>query len=175
VSFAGAWRMVAAVPALLFAGCGYHVAGKANLLPADIHTIAVAPWGNASVRYKLSNYLAASVSRELIARTRYRLVSDPSKADVVLYGSIANMLQGGSPLYDNATGRTTAGNVVVYLQFKLVDHSGKTLLDKPGLVYQQPYEISTDPRQYFDESDAAFQRLSTDVAKSVVSAMLEQF
>jgi outer membrane lipopolysaccharide assembly protein LptE/RlpB len=173
--FARTWRVAAAIPALLLAACGYHIAGKANLLPADIHTIAVAPWANVSVRYRLSNYLAASVSRELIARTRYRLVSDPSKADVVLYGSIANMLQGGSPLYDNATGRTTAGQVVVYLQFKLVDHSGKVLLDKPGLVYQQPYEISTDPRQYFDESEAAFQRLSTDVAKSVVSAMLEQF
>jgi hypothetical protein len=167
--------MAVAVPALLLAGCGYHIAGKANLLPSNIHTIAVAPWGNISVRYRLSNYLAASVSRELVARTRYRLVTDTSKADVVLYGSIANMLQGGSPLYDNATGRTTAGNVVVYLQFKLVDRNGKTLIDKPGLVYQQPYEISTDPRQYFDESEAAFQRLSTDVAKSVVSAMLEQF
>ncbi|HVV46811.1 MAG TPA: LPS assembly lipoprotein LptE [Bryobacteraceae bacterium] len=175
MSFAPTWRMAAAVPALLLAGCGYHIAGKANLLPNNIHTIAVAPWGNISVRYRLSNYLAASVSRELVARTRYRLVTDTSKADVVLYGSIANMLQGGSPLYDNATGRTTAGNVVVYLQFKLVDRDGKTLIDKPGLVYQQPYEISTDPRQYFDESEAAFQRLSTDVAKSVVSAMLEQF
>ncbi|HEU5021605.1 MAG TPA: LPS assembly lipoprotein LptE [Bryobacteraceae bacterium] len=175
MSFAPTWRIAAAVPALMLAGCGYHIAGKANLLPDNIHTIAVAPWGNISVRYRLSNYLAASVSRELVARTRYRLVTDVSKADVVLYGSIANMLQGGSPLYDNATGRTTAGNVVVYLQFRLVDRSGKTLIDKPGLVYQQPYEISTDPRQYFDESEAAFQRLSTDVAKSVVSAMLEQF
>jgi hypothetical protein len=59
VSFAGGWRLMAAVPALLVAGCGYHIAGKASLLPADIHTIAVAPWGNASVRYRLSNYLAA--------------------------------------------------------------------------------------------------------------------
>jgi len=175
VSFTRTWRVAAAVPALMLAACGYHIAGKAKLLPDNIHTIAVAPWGNISVRYRLSNYLAASVSRELIARTRYRLVTDVSKADVVLYGSIANMLQGGSPLYDNATNRTTAGNVVVYLQFRLVDRAGKTLIDKPGLVYQQPYEISTDPRQYFDESEAAFQRLSTDVAKSVVSAILEQF
>ena len=175
MTFAGAWRIATAVPTLLLVGCGYHIAGKANLLPADIHTIAVAPWGNATVRFKLSNYLAAAVSRELIARTRYRLVTDISKADVVLYGSIANMQQGGSPLYDKATNRTTAGNVVVYLQFKLVDRAGKVLIDKPGLVYSQPYEISIDPRQYFDESDAAFQRLSTDVAKSVVSAMLEQF
>jgi hypothetical protein len=167
--------MIAAIPALLLAGCGYHIAGKASLLPENIHTIAVAPWGNVSVRYTLSNYLSAAVSRELVSRTRYRLVSDPAKADVVLYGSIANMVQGGSALYDEATRRTTAGQVAVYLQFKLVDRTGKTLIDKPGLVYQQPYEISTDSRQYFDESEAALQRLSTDVAKSVVSAILEQF
>jgi hypothetical protein len=56
---------------LLLAGCGYHVAGTANLLPAEIHTIAVIPWGNISMQYKLSDYLAEAVSRELITRTRY--------------------------------------------------------------------------------------------------------
>jgi len=168
-------RIAAAASALLLSACGYHVAGNANLLPTDAHTIAIAPWANVSIRYALSNYLAAAVSREFISRTRYRLVSDPSKADLVLYGSVANMLQGGSPLYDNATRRTTAGQVVVYLQFKLVDRAGKTLVEKPSLVFQQPYEISIDPRQYFDESEASLQRLSTDVAKTVVSSILEQF
>lgn len=167
--------VMAACCALLLSACGYHVAGKSTLLPSDAKTIAIAPWGNVTIRYALSNYLKASVSREFISRTKYRLVTDPAKADLVLYGSVANMLQGGSPLYDNATRRTTAGQVVVYLQFKLVDRAGKTLVEKPSLVFQQPYEISIDPRQYFDESEAALQRLSTDVAKTVVSSILEQF
>jgi len=163
------------VAACLLSACGYHVSGQATMLPKDVHTIAIAPWTNASIRYQLSNYLAASVAHEFIARTRYRIVSDRSKADVVLYGSVANMTQGGSPLYNNATGQTTGGQVVVWIQFKLVDRAGKVLINKPSLEFHQPYEISTNPAQYFDESEPALQRLSVDVAKTVVSSILEQF
>lgn len=161
--------------ALLMTGCGYQIGTKASLLPKDAHTIAVMPFANASIHYTLSNYLAASVSHEFIARTKYRLVSDPSKADLVLYGSVANMIVGGSPLYDNATGRTTAGSIVVWIQFRLLDHSGKVLINKPSLEFHQPYEVSVNAKQYFDESEASEQRLSVDVAKTVVSSILESF
>jgi len=162
------------VCALLLCACGYQVGGKASLLPKDVHTIAIAPFTNSSVHFTLSNYLAAAVSREFISRTRYRLVSDISKADVVLYGSVANMTSGGT-LYDNTTGRTTAGQITVWIQYKLMDRAGKVLIDKPSMEFHQPYEISVNPAQYFDESEAAMQRLSVDVSKSIVSSILEQF
>jgi outer membrane lipopolysaccharide assembly protein LptE/RlpB len=163
-----------AASAIALSACGYHLAGQGSLLPKDAHTIAVAAWGNPTVHYTLSNYLAASVSRELISRTRYRLVKDPSKADLVLYGTVANMTSGGT-LYDNTTGRTTGGQITVWIQYKLTDKTGKVLINIPNLEFHQPYEISVNPTQYFDESEAAMQRLSTDVAKSVVSSILEQF
>jgi outer membrane lipopolysaccharide assembly protein LptE/RlpB len=163
-----------AASALALSACGYHLAGQGSLLPKDAHTVAVAAWGNASVHYTLSNYLAASVSRELISRTRYRLVKDPSKADLVLSGSVANMTGGGT-LYDNTSGRTTGGQITVWIQYKLTDKTGKVLINIPNMEFHQPYEISVNPTQYFDESEAAMQRLSVDVAKSVVSSILEQF
>ena len=171
----GVLALVIAAASLLAGGCGYRVGGQGSLLPKDAHTIAIAPWGNASIHYTLSNYLSAAVSREFISRTRYRLVTDTSKADIVLYGSVANMTVGGSPLYDNTTGRTTGGQIAVWIQFKLMDHTGKVLIGKPSLEFHQPYEISVNPGQYFDESEAAMQRLSADVAKTVVSSILEQF
>jgi len=167
--------LILSTSAFLISACGYQIGGQASLLPKDVHTVAIVPFGNGSVNYTLTNYLAASVAHEFIARTRYRIVADPSKADIVLRGSVANMLKGGSPLYNNATGATTAGAVVVWIQFKLYDRNGKVLIDKPSLEFHQSYEISTTPTQYFDESEASLQRLSTDVAHSIVSAILEQF
>jgi hypothetical protein len=41
--------------------------------------------------------------------------------------------------------------------------------------FRERYEISVNPQQYFDESQAALQRLSRDVARTVVSAILENF
>lgn len=162
------------VPVLSLTACGYQVGGQATLLPKTAHTIAIPPFTNASINYTLSNYLAASVSREFISRSHYRIVADISKADLVLRGSVANITKGGT-LYDNATGRTTAGQVTVYIQYKLYDHAGKILIDKPNMEFRQPNEISVNPAQYFDESEAAMQRVSVDVAKSIVSSILEQF
>jgi hypothetical protein len=40
----------------------------------------------------------------------------------------------------------------------------------------QRYEISvTSPQAYFEESDAALDRLSRDVARDLVSSILENF
>ena len=93
---------------------------------------------------------------------------------MVFRGGVANMTKGGT-LYDNTTGRTTAGQVVIYIQFQLVDRAGKVLLSKPSMEFRQAYEIGINPTQYFDESQAAEKRLSDDVAKAVVSSILSQF
>jgi hypothetical protein len=174
LAFSKPYIFTLAVSAFMLSACGYQIAGQGSLLPKDARTIAVVPWGNTTIHYTLANYLSASISRELISRTRYRLVRDPTKADLVLSGSIANMVGGGT-LYDNTTGRTTGGQITVWIQYKLVDRAGKVLINVPVKDFHQPYEISVNPTQYFDESEAAMQRLSTDVAKSVVSSMLEQF
>jgi outer membrane lipopolysaccharide assembly protein LptE/RlpB len=162
---------VAALLALTLAGCGYRVAGTAALLPG-VYTIAVTPWTNASIQYKLSDHLADAVSRELITRTRYSVVADPAKADAVLSGSVANMLSSAS-VVDPQTGRSTAGQLVVYLQVKMIDKNGKVLFNQPNLQFRERYEISINPTQYFDESQPAMQRLSRDVAREVVAAIIE--
>jgi len=64
----------------------------------------------------------------------------------------------------------------VTLQLTLTDRmTGKVLWSQPGTVYRERYEISIDPQKYFDESGTAMIRLSQDVARSVVGAVLEQF
>jgi hypothetical protein len=176
ISSPGTWAFFA-VPVLLSCfttGCGYHVAGTTNLLPTDIHTIAVTPWNNIGVQYKLSNLIAEALTREMISRTRYRIVSDPAQADAVLSGAVASMSSTAS-IADPVSGRTTGGAVSVRLQVKLVDKSGKVLFNQPNLDFRERYELSFNPSQYFDESGPALRRLSQDAAKTVVSAILEKF
>lgn len=159
---------------LALTGCGYHVAGSTNLLPTGIHTIAVTPWTSLGVQYKLPNAITEAVSRELISRTRYKIVSDPAKADAVLTGAVANMFSNAT-VADPVTGRSTGAQVIVRIQVKLADKSGKVLFNRPNLEYRERYELSINPGQYFDENAAALDRLSKDVARSVVSAILEDF
>jgi len=149
-------------------GCGYHAAGTTNLLPKDIHTIALTPWGNGTTQYKLSTYMGEALSRELIARTSYTVIADPAKADATVYASIANVF-----MY--ATGLGTGARVIVQMQIRMVGRDGKVLFNRPHMEFRDRYEISVDPKQYLDESQATMSRLSKDVARTVVAAMLADF
>ncbi len=160
--------------ALGLAGCGYHVGGTTNLLPKELHTIAIPAWGNTTTRYKLAGYMAEAMTRELITRTRYAVVADPSKADATLYGSVANMFNNATT-YDVVTGRSTGAQIVVQVQVRLVGKDGKVLFTRPNLEFRDRYEITVNPGQYLDESQGTLQRVSHDVARAVVSAVLENF
>ena len=163
------------VLALTVAGCGYHVAGKADLLPKSIQTIAVPAFANITTQYKLTDRLPLQIGRELIARTRYRVISDPAEADAVLTGAVVNVFAGATN-FDPVTRRASAVQVSCILQITLRERvTGKVLFNQPGMEFRQRYEISTSAEAYFDEGTPAFQRLSQDVARTVVSSILEMF
>ncbi len=159
----------------VLSSCGYHVAGHSDLLPKTIKTIAVPAFGNASIRYKLTDQLSEAVKREFIARTHYRMVSDPGQADAILQGAVGTY-SSYPVLFDAATSRAAAVQVIVTLQVKLVERAtGKVLFTRPSLQITEQYQISLDPGQYFDESDTALARASKIVAQQLVTAILENF
>jgi RNase P/RNase MRP subunit p29 len=159
----------------MLAGCGYHVSGRGSTLPKSIKTIAVPAFGNITTRYKLAERLPADITREFIERTRYGVVADPNQADAVLSGSVVNFMS--YPIVaDPATGRATGVQVIVVLQLTLTDRAtGNVLFQRPGMEVRERYEISVKPEAYFDESESAMARLSQNVARSLVSAVLENF
>ena len=155
-------------------GCGYHVAGKANALPSTIHTLAVPAFRNETPRFKVEQFLTTAVVRELLARTRYRVQSEPEESDAVLRGVVTGFYTVG--VFDPVTNRATTGTVNVRLRVSLVDSkTNKVLWENRDYLYTEPYEISQQTSGYFEESDASLQRLSRTVAAAVVSAILEKF
>lgn len=187
----GCWTAIGA--ALVFNSCGYHVAPNtisgpapavagspasktAALVPTNIHTIAIPAFMNATIQYKLTDRLPEAISREFIARTHYSIVTDPQQADAVLHGSVLNYVAYGI-LTDQATGRTSGLQVNVTMQVSLVERAtGKVIFSRPNFVAYQRYEIAVvSDKSYLEENGAALDRLSRDVARDVVSAILENF
>lgn len=157
--------------------CGYHVAGSGtgDTLPTTIKTIAVPAFSNVTARYKLTSYLSEAITREFITRTRYKVVSDPKEADAVLTGAVLSYNSYPTAV-DQKTGRPSAIQAIVTMRITLRDSAtGAVLFERPRFDARQYYEIAVDPKAYFDESDAALDRLSREVARSVVSAILENF
>ena len=170
--------VVVAVSAALLAlapGCGYHVAGHADLLPKNIKTIAIPAFRNATARYRLTNRLAGALTREFISRTRYKIVADPNAADAILQGSVLTYTSYPT-VFDPATGRASGVQMSVTLQVTLTNRlTGEVLFLRPSMEVKERYEISVDQRAYFEESDVAINRLSRDAARALVSAVLENF
>jgi outer membrane lipopolysaccharide assembly protein LptE/RlpB len=160
--------------AIVLAGCGYHVGPQGNLLPATIHTIAIPQFGNNTVQYKISSYMSEAVTREFITNTRYAVVADPAQADATLYGSIVNY-SSNATISDPSTGRGSGAQLIVQVQIRLVAKDGKVIFTRPNLSFLDRYEISVIPGQYIDESQATLVRVSRDLARTVVSAVLESF
>jgi len=159
--------------AIGLSGCGYHVSGHGDLMPSNVKTIAIPAFGNITSRYKLARLLPADIDRELISRTRYKVVADPEQADAVLAGTLNNFITNPTV---SAGGRSTTIEAIVILQITLTDRrTGAVLYSRSGAEFRERYEISIDPKAYFDESGTALERLSRSVARSVVSGILENF
>ena len=164
-----------AVAAIALPGCGYHVGGHPNLLPKTIKTIAVPAFGNGTPNYRLPALLTADVMRELNSRTKYNIISDPDQADAILSAVVVNFVNYPT-IFDPVSNRATGVQAVLTLQLTLTDRqTGNVLFSRPAAEFRERYEIAIDPQQYFDESGTALQRLSRDVARSVVTAILEAF
>jgi hypothetical protein len=159
------------------ASCGYHVAGagKADLVPKNVKTIAIPAFNNTTTRYKLSDFLPEAITREFISRTHYQIVNDPNHADAVLQGTVVNVFAYPT-VFDPKTNRAAGVQAIVQMRITLRDRATNTIIfNRPNMESRQNYEISVNPTAYFDESDVAMQRLSRDVARTVVSAILDNF
>ena len=176
MKFSNRLAPMALVGALTASACGYHVAGKGDLVPKNIQTIAIPPFGNATLRYTVTDRLPQAISQEFIARTRYKIVADPNQADAVLRGSVINFVS-YPILFDQVTGRASGLQINLTMQVSLTERAtGKVIWSRPNYVYNDRYEISvTNTNQYFEESGPALDRLSRSVARDVVTSILDNF
>lgn len=159
----------------LLSGCGYHVGGKSDVVPKTVQTIAVPAFNNLTVRYKFADRLTGAITREFIARTRYHIIADPTQADAVLNGTILNFIAYPT-IFDPATGRAAGVQIQANMQLSLVERAtNKVLFTRPSFEFRERYEASVDQAQYFEESEQALERLSRDVARTLVSAILSGF
>ncbi len=155
--------------------CGYHVAGRGNALPQEWRVIAIPALKNKTSNYRIEQRFTQALVREMISRTKYRVVPSEKDADAVLEGEISS-LETTPVLFDPVTTRATLMLVSISLRVRLVDReSGKPVYQNAKLVFRNEYEIATDIPSFFQEEGPGLDRMARDFARTVVSALLEKF
>jgi outer membrane lipopolysaccharide assembly protein LptE/RlpB len=156
-------------------GCGYHIAGRTDSLPSGIHVIAVPALVNATTSYRIEQKLTSATVHEFLAKTPYKVVSNPADGDAVLHGKVVS-LEALPLLFDTVSGRATTMLVSVKCEVTLTQTSNqKVLYHTDNFVFRSEYEISTDVTSFFGEQDPALDRLAKDFAQRLVAAVTENY
>jgi len=160
---------------IAFGACGYQVGGKGALIPPDIRTIAIPAFTNQTAQFRIEQQMTRAVTRELIDRTNYRVTQNPAHADAVLRG-VVEAVQQGVVTFNPQTGSASTLQVVVTASVKLVDlHTKKVVFSNPHYVFRDEYQISPTAPTLIEEDPAAFNRISRDFARTLVTDILENF
>jgi len=169
---------VAALAAVALTASGFrecYKPVKKSGLPGDIKTVAVPPFQNQALRYKIESRFTDAVAQELIRRGRgLRVQSRREGADVVIDGLIKEFYFGGVLLDDR--GRARIFEVTVVGAVTLRDQaSNRVLYDNQNYVYKGEFEFSNDPRTFFNEEDPAVLRIARKFAEDLVSTLVNGF
>ena len=161
-------------------GCGYALAGRGSFLPADIMSVGIPLLNNRSTFFDVEQVLTDKVRSEFIGRGKYRVLPDGAGVDAVLSGDIVGI----SVVPVGFTAQQLASRYQFTLTMKVAftdARNGMVLWSNDALTFREEYELSTrsnvaiDGSAFLDQERNAFDRIATDVARTVVTAILEAF
>jgi len=161
-------------------GCGYSLAGRGSFLPADIKSIGIPPFVNRTVIFNLETQLTQKVRSEFIGRGRYQILPEASGVDAVLTGEVSNIsIQPAS-----FTTQQLASRYVITMSARVELRDTRTnmvLWENPALLFRQEYDAPTstagtpDPAAFLGQDLNALDRITSEFARTIVSAILEAF
>jgi outer membrane lipopolysaccharide assembly protein LptE/RlpB len=168
-------RLLTLLLATTLTGCGYHQAGSATHIPANISTLAVPIFATNVQAYHTEMAFTQATIRELNTRTKYHILNSNSPdADATLHGTILTQIV--SPLtYDASTGQTSSYLVSITAKVLLTAHDGRVLYRNDSILYREQYQSTQDLSGFIQEDGYAVKRVARDFAQAIVSDMLESF
>jgi hypothetical protein len=172
-----------AVAAIGLQACGYSLAGRGSFLPEYIQVIGIPPFVNRTPLFNIETQVTEKVRAEFISRGRYRVVPEPENADAVLNGEVTGVNVAPLSFTDQQLASRYA--ITMSARVELRDRrEDKVLWENPSLVFRQEYEAQSgqigqggavDPAAFFGQDQNALDRITTEFARSIVSAILEAF
>jgi hypothetical protein len=161
-------------------GCGYSLAGRGSFLPAYIRTIGIPAFTNHSPVFNLETLLTQKVRAEFIGRGKYQVLPEATGVDALLTGEVTAVSVAPAS-FNPQTQLATRYAITMAARIELRDvRENKVLWENPSLMFRQEYEATsgrsaTDPAAFFQQDNDSLVRMSTEFARTIVSAILEAF
>jgi hypothetical protein len=160
-------------------GCGYALAGRGSFLPDYIRTIGVPTFTNRTTVFNLETMLTQKVRAEFIGRGKYKILPENTGVDALLTGEVTAV--NIQPATFNPSQLASRYAITMTARIELRDmRENKVLWENPSVLFRQEYDATTgrtalDPAAFFQQDANALERMSTEFARTIVSAILEAF
>jgi hypothetical protein len=168
------------VLALLTSGCGYALAGRGSFLPDYIRVVGIPPFENRSSFSQVEQVLTEKVRTEFIGRGKYQVIPDAPGSDAVLAGEVLAIAV--QPIGLNEQQLASRYLLTWTMRVSFTDsRTNEVLWSNDALTFRGEYELSArgdtaiQGATFVDQERSSVDRIATDVARTVVTSILEAF
>ena len=161
-------------------GCGYALAGRGSFLPTTIKTVGIPKLENRSTFFQVEDILTEKIRGEFIGRGKYSVTSEQTGADALLTGEVLAISVVPVGINENQLASRYLFTVALKMEFTDT-HTQDVIWQNDSLIFRGEYDLQTRGNAAFagdtflDQERSSMDRIATDVARTVVTAILEAF
>lgn len=166
--------------AAAWSGCGYALAGRGSFLPTTIHIVGIPKLENRSTFFQVEDILTDKIRAEFIGRGKYTVTPEATGADALLTGEVLGISVVPVGITENQFASRYLFTVALKMTFTDT-HTQDVIWENDSLVFRGEYELATRSNvaiageTFLDQERNSMDRIGTDVARTVVTAILEAF
>jgi hypothetical protein len=161
-------------------GCGYALAGRGSFLPPTIKSVGILKLENRSTFFQVEDILTDKIRAEFIGRGKYTVLSGETGADALLTGEVLAISVVPVGINENQLASRYLFSVALKMEFTDT-HTQDVIWQNDSLIFRGEYELGTRSNvaiageTFLDQERSSVDRIATDVARTVVTAILEAF
>jgi len=168
------------VCAAVSSGCGYALAGRGSFLPVSIRTVGIPVLENRSTFFQVEDILTEKIRAEFIGRGKYTVTPEDAGADALLTGEVLSISVVPVGINENQLASRYLFTVAMKMEFTEV-RTQDVIWQNDSLVFRGEYDlpaaggVQIAGETFLDQQRNSMERIATDVARTVVTAILEAF
>ena len=177
-------RSLAAAAVILLAlassSCGYALAGSGSFLPTYIRTIGIPQLVNNTTFFQVEQVLTEKIRTEFIGRGNYIVVPDTNGVDAIVSGQVTGLSVQPTGFNDQQLASRYIFTITMRVAFTDT-RTSMVLWSNDSLSFSSEYELATRSNTaivgeaFLDQERTSFDRIAGDIARSVVTAIVEAF
>jgi len=168
------------VLALAGSSCGYALAGRGSYLPAYIRIIGIPQLVNNTTFFQVEQVLTEKIRTEFIGRGNYVVVPDANGVDAIVSGQVTGLSVQPTGFNDQQLASRYIFTITMRVAFTDT-RTSMVLWSNDSLSFSSEYELATrsntaiEGSAFLDQERTSFDRIAGDIARTVVTAIVEAF